>query len=64
MRISELIQELEETMDVYGDLPVIVKDTAEIKESSGRIAFDEHLAEVYNAQVISRMYDRYLELKR
>jgi len=55
MRISDLIQELEETMEIYGDLPIVIRDTSGI---------DEYFAEIYDAQVISRLYDRYLELKR
>ena len=52
MRISELIQEPEETQEIYGDLPVVTKDD------------DGHFEEIYDAQAVSRMYDRYLELKQ
>jgi hypothetical protein len=64
MRISKLIETLEETKEFYGDLDVIVTDNKRVPDGPDNFAIEKCLGEIYDVAVISRRYDRYLEIKR
>lgn len=59
-----MIETLGETKEFYGDLDVIVTDNERVPDGPNNFANEACLVEIYDVAVISRQYDRYLEIKR